>query len=150
MSPEKSCINIFLDEQFSDSNRRLLLKLNELTKNFEINVPLLKDDSSDFEVGMCDSEWTDLLNRDRHTWIVLSYDRGKNKRKPRLPQLCLEKELHYIAFAKDIKGSIEQHRAIMQILPTLKKLSKDNNPRQYHLTKQPKQVDGNTFRLSSR
>jgi hypothetical protein len=124
MSTEKSCINVFLDEQLSSKKLiGLLQDLNNLMGDCKLCISSLDDKDLELQKGMADHIWTEKLKEDSRNWIILSFDRGRKRKNTPLPKLCEIKQLHYISFSQNIKENLDIYRAIIYLLPKFKSLS---------------------------
>lgn len=157
MSPEKSCINVFLDEQLSSEKLiGLLQDLNNLMGDCKLCISSLDNKDLELQKGMADHIWTEKLKEDRRNWIILSFDRGrKDRRRKRkntpLPKLCEMKQLHYISFSKNIRESLDMYRAIVYLLPKFKSLSNTTSTKnQYKLDMKPDNITKSIFTLKKR
>jgi PIN like domain len=76
----------------------------------------------DFLSGAPDIDWIPQLARGNHLpWIVISKDRGMDRRAPQLPRICHEHGVPYLIFTSALACSSKAHhaQAIKWVIPRL-------------------------------
>lgn len=78
-----------------------------------------------FRQSSADSRWLASLQKDK-SWIVITCDQGRDKKKEKLPEICKRLGITHVAFSSELirKGVTEQKNALVAVWTEILLLSR--------------------------
>jgi hypothetical protein len=114
-------LRLFFDECCS---KRLTQKLAELYAEDYPGLEI-KHLADFFRAGDDDSKWLPLLEQDKE-WIVITTDRGKDPKKPKLPVICAELGITHVIFTTGLlRNGYKAHKqALLCVWPQMVRMDR--------------------------
>ena len=74
-----------------------------------------------FDKGDDDEDWLPILENHNSKWIVVTADRGRDPKKPKLPFICEELGVTHIMMTPTLKdaGYVAQKQALLTVWPQI-------------------------------
>jgi hypothetical protein len=112
-------LKLFFDECCS---KRLPGKIIEVYKEDYDHIQT-KHLTQMMQAGTDDAVWLELLHKEKD-WIVITTDRGKDPKKPKLPIICTKLGITHVSITPSLieEGYTAQKQALLTVWPSLLRL----------------------------